>query len=410
MRLVLGEIIPWNRLGIPAFIEIPWLLHFTEVRSEGDLWFDIREYKDTLADGSEVTYLSLVDAFVPLQDNNPGQKGLSFAVDEAVLRNLSVEVYSMQVSRWRAGADLDEAQFSLAFENPDPQLEGPLELPFTFTLSGHGPRGALDIVGIEFPLTDLELSNLESGSSTTPFGDVAYSLRTRAAGSLMSLEGTLRDAFPRRKSTGPEPPPRVDLTATSENADGLIEHVVWGLELPPSTAVGNDSPLTATVSGQLSDPTYTLAVERLSLDIMEEPAWVADDVEVQLSMANSAVPQLWASRFDPGESRDVVVFDVLEGVALDGGFALAERDPQDPRFPDEASRRPHIVMPLFEEDSYLISIPLKISGLNPAQLVASDPSLQPTLAGVASGVVDIEMLALGPDPAAMHLADAPTLL
>jgi len=410
VRLVLGEIIPWTRLGVPEFLDIPWVLHFTEVRNEGSVWFDIREGRDTLDDGTEVTYLSLIDAFVVTQDNHPDRKGLSFAVDDAVITDLDLEVDSMEVGEWRATAQLDQAQFSLSFDNPDPMLQGPLELPLSFNLSGHGPRGTLDIIGIEFPLTDLEIHNVEAGSSTTPFGDVSYSLDTRAAGSQMSIEGKLRDAFERKKSDGPEPPPRVDLLALSKNADSLLEHVVEGLELPPSTVIGHDAPVTATLSGLLSDPVYSLSVDNLSVDLMEEAAWVADDVEVRLTMATSAIPQMWADRFDPGESRSVVVFDVLQGVALDGAFELAQRDPEDPDFPDEASRQPHVVMPFFEEDSYLISIPLRIAGLNPAQLVPTDPDLGPTLAGVASGVVDIERLAFGPDPAAMHLAEAPTLM
>ncbi|MCR9165449.1 MAG: hypothetical protein ACE37F_11915 [Nannocystaceae bacterium] len=409
VRLMLGEIIPWTRLGIPAFIDIPWLLHFTEIRNEGEVWLDIREAKDTLSDGTEVTYLSLINAFMPLE-SHPERKGLSFAVDDAVITDMRVEVDSMQVSQWRAGAQLDEARFSLGFEQPDPLLEGPIELPLAFSLSGRGPRGSLDIIGIEFPLTDLEIHNVEGGVGDTPFGDVSYSMSTRAAGSKVTLDGALRDAFARKKSSGPEPPPRVDLLATSKDADRLFEHVVAGLALPPATFVGHDSSMTATVTGDLSDPTYTLATNHLSLDLLEESAWVADDVEVALAMADAPIPGMWEDRFDPGETRNVVTFDVLRGTALDGTFALAERDAGDPDFPDDVSAQAHVVMPLFEEDSYLISIPLRLEGLNPAQLVPSDPDLATTLAGVATGVVDIERLALGPDPAASHIAEAPTLM
>lgn len=409
-RLVLGEIIPWTRLGIPAFLDIPWVLHFTEVQSIGPIWFDIREAPDTLADGSGVTYLSLIDAFRTLDQTPKDHRPLSFAVDSGNLSNLTVDVDSMEVGQWRAGAKLQEAHFDLKFEAPDPVLEGPLELPFSFSLSGHGPRGVLDIIGIEFPLTDLEIRGVESGSDTVPFGDVTFDLDTRAAGSKMSIRGSLRDAFARLKPDGPEPPPRVNLVADSKDGDRVIEHVVAGLELPPATAIGNDAPVTATVSGPLSDPVYALSTSNLSLDLMEEAAWVADDVTVELSMATAEIPGMWSGRFDPGETRSIVVFEELHGVALDGAFELAERDPTDPNFPDAASRSPHVVMPFFDEDGYLISIPLNITGLNPAQLVPSDPELARTLSGVASGVVDMEQLVFGPDPAAAHLADAPTLM
>ncbi len=410
VRIVLGEIIPWTRLGIPAFLDIPWVLHFTDVQSVGPIWFDIRQAPDTLADGSDVIYLSLIDAFHTLEEAPPNRRPLSFAVDSGDLSKLSVDVDSMEVGTWRAGADLDEAHFDLAFEAPDPVLEGPLELPFSFSLSARGPRGVLDIIGIEFPLTDLEIQRVESGSDTVRFGDVRYALDTRAAGSRMSIRGDLRDAFARIKSLEPEPSPRVNLVADSKDADLVIKHVVAGLELPPSTAVGNDAPLTATVSGPLQDPSYTLSASNLSLDLMEEAAWVADDVSVSLSMATDEIPGMWSERFDPGETRSIVVFEELQGVALDGAFELTQRDPDDPRFPDPASREPHIVMPFFDEDGYLISIPLQITGLNPAQLLPSDPSAAPTLSGVATGVVDLQQLVFLPDPAAAHLADAPMML
>ncbi|MGH1340732.1 MAG: hypothetical protein ACRBN8_04230 [Nannocystales bacterium] len=410
VRLVLGEVIPWTRLGIPAFLDIPWVLHFTEVKSVGSIWFDIREAPDTLADGSNVNYLSLIDAFRALDQTPKDHRPLSFAVDSAELSDLTVDVDSMEIGQWRAAAKLDEAHFDLMFEAPDPVLEGPVELPFSFSLSGSGPHGVLDIIGIEFPLTDLEIHGVESGSDKVRFGDVSYRLDTRAAGSKMSIHGSLRDAFARLKTEGPEPPPRVNLTAESKDADRVIGHVVAGLDLPPATAVGNDAPVTATVTGLLSDPVYSLSTSNLSLDLMEEAAWVADDVTVALTMATAEVPGMWSERFDPGESRSIVVFDELHGVALDGAFELAQRDPADPSFPDPASREPHVVMPFFDEDGYLISIPLRITGLNPAQLVPSDPSLAPTLAGVATGVVDMQQLVFGPDPAAAHLAEAPTML
>lgn len=410
VRIVLGEIIPWTRLGIPAFLDIPWVLHFTEVQSVGPIWFDIREAPDTLADGSDVTYLSLIDAFRTLDTAPKDRRPLSFAVDSGELSELSVDVDSMEIGEWRAAAKLDVAHFDLAFEAPDPVLEGPLELPFSFSLSGEGPRGVLDIIGIEFPLTDLKIDRVESGSDMVRFGDVRYALDTRAAGSQMSIRGNLRDAFARLKTEGPEPPPRVNLAVDSKDGDRVIEHVVKGLDLPPATATGNDAPVSATVSGPLSDPVYSLSTSNLSLDLMEEAAWVADDVTVELTMATAAIPGMWSDRFDPGESRSIVVFDELHGVALDGAFELAERDPDDPAFPDPASLEPHVVMPFFDEEGYLISIPLRITGLNPAQLLPSDPDLAPTLAGVASGVVDMEQLVFGPDPAAAHLAEAPTLM
>ncbi len=409
VRIILGEIIPWTRLGLPAFLDIPWVLHFTELRNEGEFWLDVREYRDTLTDGTEVTYLSLINAFRPLAPD-PDRQGLSFQIDDAVLDGLEVEVDSMSVSRWRAGAQLDDAHLSLSFEAPDPRIRAPIELPLTFSVEAQGSRGSMDIIGIEFDLRDIELYALESGGGTVPHGDVAYRLDAEAAGSQVSVEGTLRDAFGRLNPLPREPPPRVKLAARSADGDRVLAHVIEGLDLPPTTVVGNDTSLSATVTGQLADPAYSLYANGLSLDLMEEAAWIADDVEVQLSMATAPIPGMWADRLDPDESRSIVVFDTLQGTALDGTFELATRPPEDPTFPDAASREAHVVMPLFEEDGYLISIPLKIEGLNPAQLVPTDPDLAPTLSGVASGGVDLERLAFGPDPAASHLAEAPTIL
>ncbi|MEM6294298.1 MAG: translocation/assembly module TamB domain-containing protein [Myxococcota bacterium] len=408
--LVLGEIIPWTRLGIPAFFDIPWVLHFTEVRSDRPVWFDIEEYREVQSDGSEVTVLSLIDAFTPLDPSPTDRRGLSFAVDDAQLGPLALDVDSMAISQWRATAQLDEAAFSLTFEAPDPAIEAPVELPFSFEVRGRGPHGLLQIDDIDLPLTDLVLESLQSNTEAIPAGDLLYRLQARASGSRIEVDGTLRDIFGRLNDPGPEPPSRVDLDATSPDADLLIAHLMAELDLPETTVVGQDSPATASLGGLLSDPIYTLSSEHLSLDLLEESAWVADDVAVSLSMATEAVPGMWEDRFDPGESRSLITFDRFEGTALDGTFALGTRPTDDPRFPDEASQSAHIVMPFFEEDAYLISIPLEVRGFNPAQLVPTDPDLAPTLAGVGTGAVDLEQLIFGPDPAAAHIAEAPTLL
>ncbi len=409
-KIVLHEIIPWNRLGIPSVIDIPWVLHFTEVRSEAPMWFDIAEYSDTLADGSPTKYLSLTNAFALRKPGPPGRRGLSFAVDDAQIAQTSIDIDFLELSRWRAVVELERGRFGLTFEAPAPEIDAPVELPFTFVVSGVGSSGQLQIDDIDIPLGAIQVTDFSSNTPEIPAGDLAYSLVAEAAGSSVAIDGSLRDMFPRLHDTAPPAPARVDLMAHTDDADGIMRHILDEFDLPPQTVVAKDSEVDATVTGLLSDPIYTLAARGLSLDLLEEPAWVADDVEVRLTLATSEIPQMWSDRFDAGDSRDVILIDTFEGVALDGTFALAPRESPPAGFEDEASGMANIVLPFFEEDAYLISLPLQVSGINPAQLVPEDPRLGQTLSGVADGGVDLRRLVLGANPDPQQPSEGTALL
>ncbi|MEX1368196.1 MAG: hypothetical protein AB1Z98_34015, partial [Nannocystaceae bacterium] len=101
-QMVLHEIIPWNRLGVPSTFEIPWLLHFTEVHSSDDAWFLVREYDDIDDEGVSHTLLSLIDAFRALEPADPDRRGISFRVDRAQLARARIAVDFMHgLQGWR---------------------------------------------------------------------------------------------------------------------------------------------------------------------------------------------------------------------------------------------------------------------------------------------------------------------
>lgn len=400
--LVLHEIIPWNRLGIPTLFDIPWVLHFEEVQIDEPMWYAVREYDDTLENGETVRYRGLTDAFLlyepPVNDN----RGLSFDVDAANIGPTVVEVDSMETSGWRASARLTQGEFSLAFEAPDPAFEEPMELPFSFSVSGSGPEGLIEIDDIEVPLGDFRIDRFASNGIDIAAGDLVYAIEADASGSPISVRGTLRDMFPRLHDPQPPAPTRVSLYAVTQDARGITEQILRELDLPPTTVVAKRAEASASIRGLLDDPVYQLAASGLTMDLVGEPAWAADDVRLSLSMATEPIPEIWKDDYGVGEVRQVVTFDALRGSALDGAFELEPRDFEGdeatPEALDPTSATAHIVMPLFEEEPYRISAPLRLAGANPAQLTPDDPEVSDRLRGVASGGVDVRRLVLGPVP------------
>src|SRR5690606_2401765 len=100
VKLVLHEIIPWNRLGIPQFLEIPWILHFTEVRSHDDFRIDVVEWHELDERGILRRLLSLRDAFVLYRATPNDNRGLSIAVDDAEVDRVALTLDMSRTSAW----------------------------------------------------------------------------------------------------------------------------------------------------------------------------------------------------------------------------------------------------------------------------------------------------------------------
>ncbi|MBC8073142.1 MAG: hypothetical protein IAG13_32770, partial [Deltaproteobacteria bacterium] len=396
--LVLHEIIPWNRLAIPAMFEIPWALHFGEVAISGESWFKVRGYRDVRDDGNEVALIGLRDAFVLYQPKPNTRRGLSFAVDHADLAETAIDVDFTGTAGWRFQTSLERARFALRFVAFDPNRGIPGELPLQFSLHGErGSGGRLAIDEIAVPIDEVETLSLRGGTGDAAYGDVRFDAVVVAAGSEMTVSGRLRDALARTIDPALEPlqygtfvqwgrTPTVELEASTGDIGSLLAHVLVELELPEHVVEGAGARALARVEGPLADPIYHLAAEGLLIDPLDEPAWTIDDASVAVELARIPVPERVA-RFYGGE-RLVARFDRFEGSALDGTVRLADHS------------RASIVLAGPDSDAEfeptVIDGLLEVRGINPGQLVPDDPKTGATLAGGADGLVRIDELRLGP--------------
>jgi hypothetical protein len=391
--LVLHEIIPWNRLAIPTVFEIPWALHFAEVEIVGESRFDVRGYRDQHEDGRTVSIIGLRDAFSLYQPVPNDKRGLSFAVDRAVLGRTAIDVDFGGLGDWRFATTLDQAEFGLRFISLSPKESIPFALPLQFALSGQGGTGSLRIGDIEVPIDAVDALDMRGGTGDTPFGDVGFTARARAAGSDLDVEGRLRHALARSVDPALEPvaygtpvvwgpSPTVEMRAATRDAGAVLEHVVAELELPDYALDGHHAALVARVEGPLSDPTYHLAAEGLSIDPLDEPAWVIDDARVSVQLVTDRAPARWGEAYP--SKRLVATFDTFEGSALDGTVHLRDGE------------LATIVLPGDDTEPLLLDGDFDLRSTNPAQLAPDDPEVMAKLAGTATGRVRIDELRLGP--------------
>jgi len=383
VKLVLHEIIPWNRLGIPQFLEIPWILHFTEVRSHDDFRIDVVEWHELDERGILRRLLSLRDAFVLYRATPNDNRGLSIAVDDAEVDRVALTLDMSRTSDWEAAFTFEDVKFDLLFDSP-PAEAGVVDMPFSFDLSGHRGVGTLRIGTYDIPVRDARIREFRSRRGAVAAGNVGFDGTVEAAGSIVDLRGTLLSVFGRFRDMGPSPTMHVDLDARSAHADALTAHMVHELELPLGMFVGHDSPARASITGPVTDPIYGLQVQHLSLDLTGEPAWSATDVDVALQMSNFPIPEPWRDQVpDDGRPRRVVKLQRMDGRVLGGRAVLP------------TPQQGVIVMPEPGEP-FFIDIPLDVTGIDPARFVPDQPSLAPRVAGSLSGHVHVRDLVIGP--------------
>ncbi len=390
--LVLHEIIPWNRLAIPAMFEIPWALHFAEVEIIGASRFDVRGYRDERDDGREVSLIGLRDAFVLHAAVPNDNRGLSFAVDHAVLDEATIDVDFTEIADWRFATTLARAEFGLRFVSIDPRAPVPASLPLQFSFVGEGGDGILEIDEIALPIDTVSHLHMRGGTDDIPYGDIGYTALLEAAGSDVEIDGRLRHALTRTRVPAMEPlpygtpviwgpTPTVELRAASRDAGDVLAHVMGELELPEYAIDGSRASIVARVEGPLSETVYHLAAEGLSIDPLDEPAWVVDDARVSVRLAKERAPQRWSAAY--AAPRLVATFDTFDGTALDGTIHLSD------------GRRATIVLPGDDTEPLLIDGEFELGAVNAAQLVPDDPALMATLGGEASGRIRVHELRLG---------------
>ncbi len=379
VSLVLHEIIPWNRLGIPRLFDIPWILHFGQVTGEDPVVLDVRHYGTSTDGGESVEILGLRDAFLLWDfESNPAARGLSVHVDDARLRRVDLDVDERELSVWSAGLELRDAQFGLWFDAPDPAKSRPEGIPFRFSLTGAAPGGAFTIGDLRFKLQDGQLGRFVNGLNEVPDGDVAFDVTTRVDGSPVHLSGALLHAL----TYGDSAPPRsADVRAETDDVGRLARSLLDQLGLPDVKLEAENRPARAHIGGPLADPTFRIWLDGIGVDALHEPAWVTDDVQAAISIRHRQVEAAHRSpSVGPNDLRWVFTFDTLSGSALDGEFSL---------LPDTKGVA---VLPALPLEPYVVAAPLTVSSLNPAQLSPDDPALAATLAGGADGQVTVRRL------------------
>lgn len=394
VELVIHEIIPWNRLGVPKLVEIPWVLHFTDIRNEGELWFDVRSYQNPLRDNAWM--VSLVDAFRVSNDvQPPGHlKRLSFQIDHTSLQGVDVGLDMVERSGWGTQLHFESLEARLDYANWAPIDPEPEKLPLRYFITAAGGGGQFTLLAIhDAPLAIDTLRSLEMGSGMDykPLGDLWIAGDADLAGSPAKFEGSLIDvfgnlAFDMRLATTDLGP----VGGLLMPKHGEDEAAAGGPPARPML-IAAGAPASLEITGTSDDIVLDASGQGLTLDLFDEPAWLIYDVDVSLTLSEEPLPEPWNELFpapppQPGvplvpQERWVLALDTFRGTALDGNLRLHRRGYQD-----------HVVLG-GEGEPLLVSVYIDMDAVDLGQVVAEDsPELAATLRGAASGGIDIHQV------------------
>ncbi|MBK8264029.1 MAG: translocation/assembly module TamB domain-containing protein [Nannocystis sp.] len=381
VEMVLHEIIPLNRLGVPPVFEIPWYLHFTRARADAPVRVWAREYAVERRDGEIDWRLSLPGAFMP-PDDEPGPpdiRGISIRVDDAEFTDLTLELDMRSRSRWHGLLHMTRAHAAVHLEGEHPKEPPRPRLPLEFALRAEIDVGQLDILslgddGYRIPIRDMVLADLRSGDDEIPLGDLIMRGDARFAGSPVAIDTLLTDFL--------SDDPIVDMTMLFSDAHGIAGLAVASHGLPPSMVEAVGAPAQLTVRGPLSDPAISLAAQGLTINPDEaHPDWTLDDAELSVTLQRDPIGAPWADRFPEGAERWQAEIERFSAAFLDGGIKL----------------RPHgiptrIVLPEGDDGpNFLITSHLTLEGVDPA-LLADDPAAAKTFAGALTGDLGLPAL------------------
>ncbi|TPV93637.1 MAG: hypothetical protein B7733_19460 [Myxococcales bacterium FL481] len=387
VSLVLHEIVPWNRLGVPGWLEIPWVLHFGRVTNSGKLW--IRSADVTTSRGRLNT---LTDAFAepiptPLP---PGRRGLSVRLDDAQLEMATISLELIDSQRWATTLTFDRLEGRLDFLGPHADEPEPERLPFRYDVQATGGDGTItlpDMLDRDLVADDLSLAPLANGYGATVLGDMRLRGDGQLGGSPVAYDGTLHNVFGEETTVG--------FTLATRDGGGLAQ-AIWAPS--PDDHRGEVRPLVSapqaavklSIDGPLGDPSIRVAAQGITLDPFPDPAWAIDDVDAALVLARDPIPELWANLERTGAASDlndrwVIYIETFRGMALDGDVRLHRRGGTD-----------HIVLPegSIPGDPTLVSLYVDLDHADPAQLVADYPEAAAALRGSASGSVDLHRFAM----------------
>lgn len=380
LNLVLHEIIPWNRLGIPRLLEIPWVLHFTKARSDKPVRIDVRQYRAVYPDGTESWDVGLVSAFVMLEEAPADQRGLSIKVEDTQFTDLQLNLDFREKSQWQVGLEFDSTDLALDFQAPDPE-NPPAEKPLAFSTRGHVPSGfvtigSLGVNGYNLDLTDLQLDEFSAGNPVGPLGDIRVLGDGMISGSPAHIDGWLLDVF--------EDTFAVDLDIDFTDAGPIADTIVAAHELSPKTVQANGSVATLSFRGLLDDPTIGLSGQGLTLDFFDDPAldWSLTEADLQVKLHREQIPDTWVPSYTHGAAAWIAELEHLRGNALGGQVNL---------LPYEL--RNHIVVAAEHPLPMMMSLAAEVDGIDPSRLTG-DRKLKQTLAGSASGTVTVPRMVI----------------
>jgi hypothetical protein len=422
VELVVHEIIPWNRLGIPGMVEIPWVLHFDQIDNHGRLEVDVRSYRNLERDGEWM--LSLVDAFDLYKDFDapPDLKKLSFAIDQAELDGLVLNLDMEERSGWATRIEFEELDAALEFEGWAPINGRPERVPLRYEAVAKGGTGDFVLAGlVEGPIPIAELRSLElaSGMNYRPIGDMWVRGDADLGGSPSVFEGQLLDvfgalAFDFRLGTTDYGPMATRMFPPTTDEQGRARSMI----------AANGSPASLKVTGPADDVVLHAVGQGLTIDLFPEPGWALANVDASLTLARDPRPEMWDElglpsrrsaadgsegaaipdetdpEYDelerppaggdlPDEPDDgqrwIVYLDTFRGSALDGEVRLHRRAGED-----------HIVL-ANPGEPLLVSIYADMLGVNLGLLTPDDPELRGMLAGSTNGGLQIHQVVIGED-------------
>ncbi len=380
VELVLHEIIPWNRLGVPPVFEIPWFLHFTKARAVGPVDLKVDHYAFENKYGETEWRLSLIGAFKPPNDEPAPlhTRGISFKIDDFRADDLSLDVDFRADGLWQNTLHMREVALSLRYFGLHPLEPPPERLRLSFDIKADVDEGQLDVLALNYriPLRDLSLRRVFSGVDDVPYGDVAIEGEGRFGGSPTTLDGFLVDFM------GDDP--RVDVSLAFDDFGPMVDLVLAAHELPASMVDAAGVLGLLTIRGMLSDPTIGIAAAGLTiLPDEDHPSWVIDDADLSVALSHNPIPDPWKDRFEPGAQRWQADLGRFDSYFLSGPMSLREHG-----IPNR------ILLPQGEDPGFLITADLDLKGIDPGVFLDDDPETAGMIAGTLDGHLGIPALAI----------------
>lgn len=379
-EIILHEIIPWNRFLVPPVLEVPWVLHFTDIRTESPMRLDVSEIKTRYADGSEAWIVDLVEAFQPGPGPYPvlSTRALSIRIDHTDLDSLALDLDFRAQTGWQTELALRDVGAVLLFEGLHPKQPPPLKKPLQFDLAALATTGVARItaLGYELPIENLKLDEFASGGDG-PLGDIRIKAEGEIGGSHGILRGWLRDIFTAGARS-------VDVTALFDDAGPLGRIITRQHNLADAMIDASGAPAQLAFRGPFNDIRIGLAASGVNLNFFTDPAvdWAIKDAAIDLTLARDPVPDVWVSYIPPGEERWILDVARFEGHVLGGRLHLREHE-----------ARNHLVLGVGPERRMLLTAQTELQGIDPGELVAAGTT-RAMLAGTASGKLDVREFAL----------------